>query len=58
MKGNTVYKRRSCFGTICKWIAILFFAWLLMHWVTGGQSEIIKGPPETPDGSYCPCPTK
>lgn len=30
----------------------LFIAFVLFHWLTAGQDEIIEGPPETPDGSY------
>lgn len=39
--------------TVLKWIGLLFAAWLLFHWLTAGQDEIIEGPPETPDDSYC-----
>ena len=43
--GGTVLK------TLAKWTAYLFIAFVLFHWLTAGQDEIIEGPPETPDHS-------
>ena len=44
-------KRGSCLGTTLKWIMIVFALYVLMHWMTAGQDEIIEGPPEAPEGS-------
>lgn len=36
---------------IARWMLYLFIAFVLFHWLTAGQDEIIEGPPETPDHS-------
>lgn len=38
---------------VLSWVLLILAAIVLMHWLTAGLDEIIKGPPETPDGSYC-----
>jgi hypothetical protein len=44
---------------LLKVIALVFAAWLLFHWTTAGQDEIIKGPPKEPNPDFCVnCPVK
>jgi len=35
-------------STIFKALGLLFAAYVLVHWLTAGQDEIIKGPPLDP----------
>lgn len=38
-------------ATVLKTGGLIFVAFILVHWLTAGQDEIIEGPPETPDYS-------
>jgi hypothetical protein len=50
----THYRRkRGCLATLFRWFVYLFIAYVLFHWLTAGQDEIIEGPPEAPEGSFC-----
>lgn len=39
------------FKFVARWMFYLFIAFVLFHWLTAGQDEIIEGPPETPGTS-------
>lgn len=35
----------------CKVAALIFAAFILLHWLTAGTDDIVEGPPETPETS-------
>lgn len=40
--------------TVGKAIALVLLGFLLVHWLTGGQQEIMEGPPRELPGSIFP----
>lgn len=43
---------------LLKTLGLLFAAWLLIHWLTAGQDEIVQGPPEGNMPAFCTTPCK